>query len=52
VVHVTRIGDERSAGRFLEGTPEGKRPFVRPRLRWRDNIKMAFKKWNGEAWTV
>jgi hypothetical protein len=24
----------------LVGTPEGKRPFGRPRRRWEDNIKM------------
>jgi hypothetical protein len=25
---------------WLVGRPEGKRPFVRPRHRWEDNIKM------------
>ena len=25
--------------RVLVGKPEGKRPFVRPRRRWEDNIK-------------
>jgi hypothetical protein len=24
----------------MVGKPEGKRPFVRPRRRWEDNIKM------------
>jgi hypothetical protein len=26
--------------RFLVGKPEGKRPLVRPKRRWEDNIKM------------
>jgi hypothetical protein len=26
--------------RVLVGNPEGKRPMVRPRRRWEDNIKM------------
>jgi hypothetical protein len=26
--------------RVLVGEPEGKRPFVRPKLRWEDGIKM------------
>jgi hypothetical protein len=29
-----------SAVRLLVGKPEGKRPFVRPRRRWEDNIMM------------
>jgi len=33
--HVARMGE-----RFLAGKPEGKRPLGRPRLSWRDNIKM------------
>jgi len=28
------------AYRFLVRKPEGKRPFERPRRRWKDNIKM------------
>jgi hypothetical protein len=39
--HVARIGDRRSAYRVLVGTPEGKRPFGRPRGRWDDNIKIC-----------
>jgi hypothetical protein len=27
----------------LEGEPERKRPYARPRCRWEDNIKMYFK---------
>jgi hypothetical protein len=29
--------------RVLVGKPEGKRPLVRPRRRWQDNIKMALQ---------
>jgi hypothetical protein len=30
----------RGVHRVLVGKPEGKRPLVRPRCRWEDNIKM------------
>ena len=32
--------DRGSAYRVLVGRPEGKRPLLRPRRRWEDNIKM------------
>jgi hypothetical protein len=40
---------------FIEGKPEGKRPLVRPRHRWEDNIKMDLQEvgcgtWNGSIW--
>jgi len=38
--HVARMGDRRDAYRALVGKPERKRPLGRPRLRWKDNIKM------------
>jgi len=38
--NVERMGERRGVYRVLEGKPEGKRPFGRPRLRWVDNIKM------------
>jgi hypothetical protein len=34
------MGDKRNVYRLLVGKPEGKRPPVRPRRRWTDNIKM------------
>ena len=34
----------RNANRILVGKPEGKRPLVRLRCRWEDNIKMDLKK--------
>jgi hypothetical protein len=33
-------GEERGVYRILVGKPEGKRPLVRPRHRWEDNIKV------------
>ena len=33
-------GERRGADRILVVNPEGKRPLVRPRLRWEDNIKV------------
>jgi hypothetical protein len=33
-------GERRGLYRGLVGKPEGKRPFGRPRCRWKDDIKM------------
>ncbi|KAJ4445782.1 hypothetical protein ANN_12467 [Periplaneta americana] len=41
--YVARIGESRNAYRVLVGRLEGKRPLVRPRLRWEDNIKMDLR---------
>ena len=38
--HVARMGDRRGVHKVLVGKPEGKRPLGRPRLRWKDNIKV------------
>ena len=38
--HVARMGERRSVYGVLVGKPERKRPLVRPRRRWEDNIKM------------
>ena len=38
--HVAHMGEMRGIHRVLVGKPEGKRPLVRPRHRWKDNIKM------------
>jgi hypothetical protein len=38
--HVARMGEKNNAYRLLVGKPEGKRPLVRPRRRWVDNIRM------------
>ena len=37
--HVARMGEERGVYRVLVGKPEGRRPLVRPRRRWVDNIR-------------
>ena len=34
------MGEERGVYRVLVGKPDGKRPLVRPRRRWVDNIRM------------
>jgi hypothetical protein len=38
--HVARMGEWRGVYRVLVGRPEGKIPLGRPRLRWKDNIKV------------
>jgi hypothetical protein len=42
----------RNAYRILVGKPEGKRPLLRPRRRWEDNIKMDLREvgWHGMDW--
>jgi len=41
--YVERMGERKGAYRVLEEKPEGKRPFGRPRRRWKDNIKMELQ---------
>jgi hypothetical protein len=41
VGHVAHMGEMRSVYIILVGTPGGKRPHVRPKRRWEDNIKMS-----------
>jgi hypothetical protein len=41
--HMARMGEGRGVYRVLVGKPEGKRPLVRPRCRWEDNIKMDLR---------
>jgi hypothetical protein len=38
--HVTRMGEGRGVYRVLVWKSEGKRPLVRPRYKWEDNIKL------------
>ena len=45
--HVARIRERRGAYRALVGKPEGRRPLGRPRLRWKDNIKMDLREVGG-----
>jgi hypothetical protein len=37
------MGEGRGFYRVLVGRPEGKRPLVRPRRRWEDNIKIDLR---------
>jgi len=41
--HVTRMVERRGLYRVLMGKPEGKRPLVKPRRNWEDNIKMGIQ---------
>ena len=38
--HLACIGERRGAYRLLVAKPERKGPLGRPRLEWKDNIKM------------
>jgi hypothetical protein len=38
--HVARMAEARGAYNILVGKPKGRKPLVRPRRRWEDNIKM------------
>jgi len=38
--HVARTGERSGVYRVWAGNPEGKRPLLRPKRRWEDNIKM------------
>jgi hypothetical protein len=41
--HVARMGEQRNAYRIIVGNPEGKRPLIRPRRMWVDNIKIDLR---------
>jgi len=45
-------GGEESAYRGLVEKRLGKNPLGRPRIRWENNIKWAFKKWDGVLYAV
>ena len=46
--HVARMENSRGAQKALVGKPEGNRRLGKPRCRWKGNIKLIFKKWNGD----
>jgi hypothetical protein len=41
--HVARMGEDTKVYRVLVGKPEGKRPLGRPRIRWKDGIRMDLR---------
>jgi hypothetical protein len=47
--YVARTGERKDVYRVLVGEPEGKRPLVRHRRGWEDNIKTDLKEvgWEG-----
>jgi hypothetical protein len=49
---VAPMGEKRNAYRILVGKPEGRRPLVRPRRRWVDNIKIDLREigWDVVDW--
>jgi hypothetical protein len=47
--HVACTEDSRGVYRLLVGKHEGKRPLGRPRLKWKDNIKIDLEDGHGEA---
>ena len=52
---MAHMEDRRAHYKVLVGKPEGRTPFVRPRHRWVDNIKMDLQEvglaaWNGLVW--
>ena len=38
--HVARMEEDRSVSKILTGKLIGKRPLMRPRRRWEDNVRM------------
>jgi hypothetical protein len=49
VRHVAHTGVRRCSYRVLVGRPEGKKPLVRPRHRWEDNIKKDLQEMGSES---
>jgi len=52
VGHVACMGDMRNAYNILVGKPEGKRPLIRPRCRWKNTITIDHREieWEGVDW--
>jgi hypothetical protein len=56
VEHVAYMEERKATYKVLVGKPEGKRPLLRHRQRWVDNIKMDLQEvgltaWNGLVWS-
>jgi hypothetical protein len=50
--HLARMREKKNAYKILMGMPEGKRPLIRPRRKWVDNIKIDLKEigWGDMDW--
>ena len=53
--HIARMGERRGGYMVLVGKPDARRPLVRPRRRWEDNIRMDLQQlecgpWTGSIW--
>ena len=45
------MGDRIGTYRVSMERPEGKRPFARPKLKWKENTKMYLQEMGGAAWS-
>ena len=43
------MGEKKGVYRVLVGKPDGKRPLLRPKRRWEDNIKMDLEEMGAQA---
>jgi hypothetical protein len=43
VGHVAHMEEEKNVYRVLVGRPKGRRPLVRPRRKWEDNLKLDLR---------
>jgi len=50
--YVAHMGEGRGVHRVLVAKLEGKRPFGRPRRRWKDNIKLDLREVGGNGYWV
>jgi hypothetical protein len=46
------MGEGRGVYRVFVGKPDGRRPMVRPRYRWEDNIKINLQEVGCRVWTA
>jgi hypothetical protein len=49
--YIAHVGKRRGVIKVSVRKPEGKRPFSRPRRRWKGNIKMDLQEVGCEEWT-
>jgi hypothetical protein len=51
VGHIAHMEELRNAYKILVRKPEGKRPLIRPRYKWEDNIGIDLKERGEKVWT-